>query len=362
MTRRGKNKVKWGMVNKWTKKAGASESLLAMMSWAIFSLLLVRIYLALTNYPQIGRGTWHISHVLFGGIIMTIGMMVNLMLQGRDVKKVSTAIFGFGFGWFIDEIGKFLTRDYNYFFRPAIIVIYGLFVSMFLFYKYLSRRNKERNSAVLYSVLDDMEEVINDDLEKSEKRKMIKKLKLIISTEKGNLKLMAEGLLKAVREMKVKDDRRNVQLKDWAIKMFNISYDKIFKRTMVVYGLFAYAVYFSIDKIIDILRIGASRQKMEMIQKFYADYSFFGKSDIYMIVFKMMADLGASILFLVGARLFWQGKRTKGMRFFKYGLYVSIFLVSIFKFYFEQFGGLAEVVVAIVLLQVVDRYQKDIRG
>lgn len=332
--------------------------MLTMMSWAIFSLLLVRIYLAVTDYPQIGRGTWHISHVLFGGIIMTAGMMINLMIQGRNVKKISTAVFGFGFGWFIDEIGKFLTKDYNYFFRPAIIVIYILFVSMFLLYRYLSKKKSE-NQIIFYSVLEDMEEVINDDLEKTEKRKMIDKLKSIIATEQGNIKMMATGLLSAIRNMTVKEDKKNLQLREWAIRMFNISYDRIFKRKMVVYSLFAYAIYFSVDKIVDILRIGASGQKMNMIQKFYTDYSFFGKSDVYMIVFKMAADLTASILFLIGARYFWLGKKNKGMNFFKYGLYVSIFLVSIFKFYFEQMGGLFEVVVAIILLQVVERYQKD---
>lgn len=346
------------MIN-WTKKEEASESILTVMIWAIFSLLLVRVFLKLSGYPQLGHGTWHISHVLFGGIIMTMGMMVNLTIQGRGVKKITTGVFGFGLGLFIDEVGKFLTRDYNYFFRPAIIVIYMFFVVMFLIYRYLERLQIKSNEAIFYSVLSDLEEIINDDLEKSEKRKIIKKLKMVADSSEGNLKLMAIGLLSKVKEMKVKKDKQGVEIKAWIERIFNSSYDRFFKRKAVIYGLLTYAVYFSVDKIIDILRIGASSQKMMMLQKFYDDYDFFGKSDIYMIVFKMVFDVMASILFLTGVRYFLVGKRIKGIRFFKYGLYVSIFLVSIFKFYFEQFSGLYEVAVAIVLLQLINMYQRD---
>ena len=347
------------MTVNWTKKEDASESILTVMIWAIFSLLLVRIYLKLTGYPQIGHGSWHISHALFGGMIMTVGTMVSLTLQGNKVKKFAAGVFGFGLGWFIDEIGKYLTRDYNYFFRPAVLIIYIFFVIMFLIYRYLERTRAKSNETIFYSVLHNLEEVINDDLEKREKKTIVKKLKMVIGSSEGNLKLMAVELLSAVRKMKVKEDRKSSGISVWMRKIFNLSYDRIFKRKAVVYGLLAYAIYFSVDKIIDILRIGTSGQKMMMIQKFYEDYNFFGKSDIYMIVFQMVFDMAASILFLIGVRYFWVGKRIRGVRFFKYGLYVSIFLVSIFKFYFEQFSGLYEVIIAITLLYVLNRYQRD---
>jgi hypothetical protein len=79
-----------------------------------------------------------------------------------------------------------------------------------------------------------------------------------------------------------------------------------------------------------------------------------------MIVFEMIFELTAAVLFLAGARYFWSNKRLRGIRFFKYGLYVSIFLVSIFRFYFEQLGGLYEVIISIILLGMVDQYQKEL--
>ncbi|QQS18516.1 hypothetical protein IPL68_00120 [Candidatus Saccharibacteria bacterium] len=52
------------------------------------------------------------------------------------MQRVVAFLGGVGFGVFIDEIGKLITRDNNYFYRPAIGIIYAIFVG--LFYSYLS--------------------------------------------------------------------------------------------------------------------------------------------------------------------------------------------------------------------------------
>jgi hypothetical protein len=162
--------------------------------------------------------------------------------------------------------------------------------------------------------------------------------------------------------MKVYKDKKVTGTAVWMKGIFKVSYNKFFKRKLVMWGLWGYSVYFSVTKIWDIVMIGTSRQKMMMIGRFYEDFNFFGKSDIYMIVFEIIFDLTAAVLFLIGARYFWSKKRLRGIRFFKYGLYVSIFLVSICRFYFEQFGGLFEVVINILLLGWLDQYQKEIIG
>ena len=342
------------------KSEEASESVLTVMIWAIFSLIMVRIYLMLTGYPQIGHGSWHISHALTGGFIMIVGTMISLTMQGRAVKKTAAGVFGFGLGWFIDEIGKYLTKDYNYFFQPAVLIIYIFFVVLFFVYRYFERSQMRSNEALFQSVINQLREIEGDSLPKSVKKTMIKKLERILVSKDEKYRSMAEKMLVVVRKMKVKKDIRAEGAMVWTKGIFKVTYDKILKRRLVIWGLWGYSIYYSLGKIWDILMIGTSKQKMTMVQKFYEDYNFFGKSDIFMIVFEMVFELTASILFLVGARYFWSNKRLRGIRFFKYGLYVSIFLVSVCRFYFEQLGGLVEVVFSIAVLGVLDRYQKEL--
>src|ERR1700690_845109 len=99
---------------------------------AVCSFLGIRWFLALTGYPRIGSNGIHIAHMLWGGLLMLLALMLLLAFLNRSVEHAAAIIAGLGFGTFIDEIGKFVTSDNNYFYRPAISLIYAVFVLAFL--------------------------------------------------------------------------------------------------------------------------------------------------------------------------------------------------------------------------------------
>ena len=71
-------------------------------------------------------------------MVLAIGLLVTFL--GRSPRFPSAVVGGVGFGFFIDELGKFISSDNNYFFEPAAALIYLIFIGLFLLTRSLQRR------------------------------------------------------------------------------------------------------------------------------------------------------------------------------------------------------------------------------
>lgn len=109
---------------------------------AALTVLTLRVYLAAAHYPQLGGGGLHVAHVLWGGLGMVVAIGVLLVFLSRNARLVAALVGGIGFGAFVDELGKFLTSDNNYFFKPTAALIYTIFVVLFLVARRLGRTRK----------------------------------------------------------------------------------------------------------------------------------------------------------------------------------------------------------------------------
>jgi hypothetical protein len=121
---------------------------------AISSLLLIRGALALSGFPQVGGGGLHVAHMLWGGLLMLVSLLLLLGFIGRRTLYVAALLSGIGFGTFVDELGKFITSDNDYFFRPAIAVVYVLFVLLFLALRTLETRGRFSDRELVANAFD----------------------------------------------------------------------------------------------------------------------------------------------------------------------------------------------------------------
>lgn len=117
---------------------------------AVVTIIVIRGVLHLTGYPQVGGDTFHIAHMLWGGLGMVIGFGMLILFAHFVWKPVAAVIAGAGFGAFIDELGKFITNDNDYFYRPTIGLIYAVFIVLLLLARLVDRRRMPTAADHLY--------------------------------------------------------------------------------------------------------------------------------------------------------------------------------------------------------------------
>ncbi len=107
---------------------------------AVVSLLGIRLILRLTGYPTFGGESFHIAHMLLGGLLMLIAQFILLATLNHAAEELAAVVGGSGFGVFIDELGKFITNDNNYFYQPTVALLYVIFVIIYLSIRIINRR------------------------------------------------------------------------------------------------------------------------------------------------------------------------------------------------------------------------------
>ena len=151
----------------------AGELLELFLVSAVFSLLTTRFILSLASYPSLGGRHFHIAHVLDGGILMAVALVLLMAFLGSQVQRLAAVIGGVGFGLFIDELGKFITRDNNYFYQPTIGLIYIVFVILFLVFRSLGQHRRLSEREHLLNAVMVVQEVVLHDLDESERNRAL---------------------------------------------------------------------------------------------------------------------------------------------------------------------------------------------
>jgi hypothetical protein len=179
------------------RKAAENHLLITLLSFAA-SVSLVRLFLGLTGYPQIGAGELHIAHLLWGGLLLFAAALLPLLLANRWVYAVGALLAGIGVGLFIDEVGKFITQHNDYFYSPAAPIIYVFFLFTILLLLNVRRLFSANTLPELSGALEDIQALVEDNLTPREYASLASRLHLLANSTSDRYADLARALLRFV--------------------------------------------------------------------------------------------------------------------------------------------------------------------
>jgi hypothetical protein len=348
---------------------------------SVASILGIRSFLAMTGYPQVGGRGLHIAHVLVGGIFMLICIVMLLSFINKSARDLAAILGGFGFGAFIDELGKFITSDNNYFFQPTIGLIYFTFILLYALVKKINSRRWLTEEERLINVLEISKEAVLNDMDAREKQismdllnesnqssPVVKSLKDLLSTIES-VPEDNHGLYSRIKE-RVRQFYRSIVEKRW----FTNVIIGFFLIQAVISLLISLDLTVGIDNavfwtIIALLLSGIYRsfqsKKSTLRKAFYAFAtlvlivilaSSFEGLKLPVLPLTDWLQIGFTVLagmFVVAGIYSLRRSRLKAYNYFKNAILVYIFFVQVFTFFDYQFYGLMELLVNILALGVM---------
>jgi hypothetical protein len=315
----------------------ARDHLEVFLVSAVTALLALRFYLHATGYPQVGGATLHIAHMLYGGLLMLAAIVINLSFLGLRAQKVSAVVGGAGFGIFIDELGKFITKNNNYFFRPTIGLIYAIFAILYLLFNFISRRQRLSSAEYQLNALQQLEEAIRHDMDRHEKAAL---RDLLAKADQQDpltqeLKAMA-GRIKPVKAepnwySRWLDKVGHTYDRFWRQRGSNQAVAAIFiLEALIFLGVVVGNLTHSFDSVKDLLK--------------HTD-----RYSTRLLIGQLGASAVASVFAIIGAFQM-TGSRLEAYEWFRRALLTNLFLTEFFIFSRVQFAALPGFAINLLLL------------
>lgn len=296
---------------------------------SVVTVLMIRAYLSATGYPQVGGGGLHIAHVLWGGLLMLVGVFFLVLRLGRPALRTGAFLAGVGFGFFIDEIGKFVTSDVNYFFEPAVAMIYVTFVGIAIVLAVVKHRVRLDSRSALANAMALYDQAVNDPAADDARREV---LHLLAQADPDDP--LVPAMRTAVEAVQA-DEHPDPTL-----------WQRMRMRALAVYDDMALTPWFPwvVLGIFVVLAITTVALAIPI---------FFERDGVSFTEWMQVAGTLVSAALIMVGLVTWRRSRAHAYRWFERGILVDILVTEVFAFYDAPQLATAGIAVDIILLIAV---------
>jgi hypothetical protein len=335
---------------------------------AVAAMLGIRFFLAMTGYPKLGGEGLHIAHVLVGGAFMLFSIIILLNFLNKWSHYLAAVLGGFGFGAFIDELGKFVTSDNDYFFQPTVGLIYITFILLYFLVKAINASRWLSVEERLINVLEISKQAVLNDLSIREQQLAIDLL--LGSDASSALTQDLKGYLLASNPLKEDIPGRYLMLRQRASRFYTGLVEKTwFAEAIVAFFLLQAlvtllvsldltvglerALFWTAAAAVILLVYRRLRSKKSALIKVLCALLFVLTTAILVVSFLDLEmpelplgdwlQIGFSVmagLFAVAGVFRFRKNRLQGYNYFRNSILIYIFFVQIFTFFDIQFWGL----------------------
>lgn len=322
---------------------GHVNLLISLVAFAV-TVIATRTFLELTGYPQLGTSVLHIAHALWGGLLLIIAAFLPLAYANGWVIRLSAVLSGIGIGLFIDEVGKFITQSNDYFFPPALPLIYAFILLNVLLYLYFRRQLETNPRRAMYHVLEGLQEVLDSDLDTGEAALIEEQLAVVKRSDQAELRSLAEAIgdyLQGQKGQLPPDELGYAERFTIWVDGLGQRLGRRWHRAIISFSLIAWLV---VVLAYDALIIFGSTSLAPQVGQWR-----------YPLVF-IQAAVGTLILI---AAFFWlRGDEQTGLKFGVIGILISLVALQLFYFYLVQFSAIIITLLQLAILLFFFTYRR----
>jgi len=346
------------------RRKAESYLLLTLVSFA-GTVVITRTYLELTGYPQIGSGNLHIAHVLWGGLALFIGALLMLTFYNHWIFSISAVLSGVGIGLFIDEIGKFITKTNDYFYPPALPIIYAFFLFTLLLYFFMRRRRalQESNRAGLYKIFDSFQEVLDRDLDTQERADLEAQLTQIANSgDTPDLPQLAQALLVFLKSPMLQVIPTEPSVVDKFQERIQAVWTKLIGpkrlKALLILGLGAVGLLAFLELFFIIFALIDPAFLRDFAFDLLIDSSIRSNVTLNWFLVRLAAEGIVGLLLLISSLLLLIGQDRRGSTLGYMGLVIFLTVINLLVFYFDQYSTIVLTLIQAALLVGVLQYRR----